>query len=97
MFSKMTRFVCAAMNGHIETVKVLLDRGADIHANNDGALHLAAKYGNTETVKLLLKYGATITPYKRNDKSGSEKEWKPRNYCIIEIEIEIFDCVFKSK
>ena len=64
------------MNGHTETVKLLLDRGAKIHANNDDALSWAAWNAlglpsgreprraktHTETVKLLLEKGATITP-----------------------------------
>ena len=50
----------AAKNGHTETVKLLLDRGADIHAWNDYALRLAAENGHTETVKLLLDRGADI-------------------------------------
>ena len=51
----------AAWNGHPETVKLLLDRGAKFMLN-DNALYSAAKYGHTETVKLLLDRGATITP-----------------------------------
>ena len=43
-----------------ETVKLLLDRGARIHANNDAALRLAAEYGHIETVKVLLDRGARI-------------------------------------
>ena len=38
----------------------MLDRGADIHASNDGALRFAAMNGHTETVKLLLDRGADI-------------------------------------
>jgi hypothetical protein len=50
----------AAENGHIETVKLLLDRKADIHAMDDYALRYAAHNGHTETVKLLLDRGANI-------------------------------------
>ena len=45
---------------HAETVKLLLDRGADIHAEDDQALLNAAENGNTEIVKLLLDRGADI-------------------------------------
>jgi len=50
----------AATVGYIETVKLLLDRSANIHACGDGALHLAATNGHTETVELLLDRGANI-------------------------------------
>ena len=50
----MTAFRNAAMNGHNETVKLLLDRGADIHANDNDALRKAAQYGHPDTVKVLL-------------------------------------------
>ncbi|KAJ7291164.1 ankyrin repeat-containing domain protein [Mycena rebaudengoi] len=41
-------------------VCLLLDKGADIHARNNGALREAAKAGNTEVVQLLLKHGANV-------------------------------------
>ena len=42
MLVMITRFVMQQQNGHTETVKLLLDRGANIHAANDLALRLAA-------------------------------------------------------
>jgi len=51
----------AALNGHTETVKLLLDRGANLHfqtPNGDTALDLAVKDGHTKTVELLLEKGA---------------------------------------
>jgi len=57
----------AAKNGHTKTVGLLLDRGADIHANGteifvnaNDALCLAAGNGHKETVELLLDRGANI-------------------------------------
>ena len=50
----------AAMKGHIETVKLLLDHGANIHALYDEALINAELNGHSETVKLLLDRGANI-------------------------------------
>ena len=41
-------------------MKLLLDRGADIHALDDIALRYAAFYRRAETVKLLLDRGADI-------------------------------------
>jgi len=54
----------AAIGGHIEIVKLLLERGADPNLPEEGiaprghALHSAVVYGHTEIVKLLLEHGA---------------------------------------
>ena len=48
--------ILAAQNGHIEVVKLLLDRGADVNQvsqYSDTALMLAAGNGYFETVRLL--------------------------------------------
>ena len=50
----------AATNGQLKTVKLLLDRGADVHADNDNALRSAAENGQLESVRLLLDRGADI-------------------------------------
>jgi ankyrin repeat protein len=46
---------CAAEEGHLEVVKLLLDKGADIGY----AITLAARNGHLEAVKLLLDEGAS--------------------------------------
>ena len=54
----------AARKGHIEVLKLLLDKGADISvANADGwtPLNAAASSGHLEVVKLLLDQGADIS------------------------------------
>lgn len=51
----------AAANGHIETVRLLLDAGADINAHDITgwtALHAGALNGNAPLVSLLLSSGA---------------------------------------
>ena len=51
----------AAMNGYTETVRLLLEHGADINCTDNSGyrpLHYAAMNGNTETVRLLLDRGA---------------------------------------
>jgi ankyrin repeat protein len=54
----------AAEFGHLEIVRLLLERGAnptwpDVHDSSRGAaLHAAARAGNLEMVELLLKHGA---------------------------------------
>ena len=54
----------AAQNGHVEVVRLLLDRGADITAAGSGGetpLYCASWYGHIEVVRLLLDRGADIT------------------------------------
>jgi hypothetical protein len=46
--------------GDVESVKLALENGADVHADNDLALQWAPKYGYTEVVKLLLENGADV-------------------------------------
>jgi len=46
----------AAKYGHTEVVKLLLEQGADVHADNDWALVWAADNGHKEVVKLLLEH-----------------------------------------
>ena len=57
---KNKELIWAASHGHIEVVELLLDRGANIHVNNDDALIWAARNGHIEVVKLLLDSGADI-------------------------------------
>ena len=40
-------------------VKALIDAGADIHANNDVALHRASDNGHIEVVELLKRHMTT--------------------------------------
>ena len=51
----------AAQEGHVEIVKILLERGANPNAEDDAGrtpLHDAAFKGHVEIVKLLLERGA---------------------------------------
>jgi ankyrin repeat protein len=53
----------AAANGHLESVRVLLDRGADpnsLTTEGGSALYWAASNGHLEVVALLLKRGADV-------------------------------------
>ena len=45
-----------AENGHLDVVKLLIEKGADIHAENDYALRWSAKYCHLEVVNLLKYY-----------------------------------------
>lgn len=50
----------AAIGGHLELVKMLVERGADVNAGWDKntALHGAAGFGKVDTVRYLLDHGA---------------------------------------
>ena len=52
-----------ARNGDLQKVQLLLDKGADIHANDDEALRWASSNGHLEVVRLLLSNGANIHSY----------------------------------
>lgn len=55
--------VTAARYGVYKLVELLLDAGADVHYNNDDALHVASSNGHYDVVKLLLYRGADIHAY----------------------------------
>jgi ankyrin repeat protein len=59
-----TALICAARYGHLEVVKLLLEKGANIEAHTWGqpatALSWAAANGHTAIVKLLLEKGAKL-------------------------------------
>ena len=64
--------------GHFLIVKLLIDNGADITAEDNYPIIAASKYGDFLTVKLLIEYGADITaqnnsPIIRASEYGSEK------------------------
>ena len=50
----------AAEYGHADVVGLLLERGADVHADHDAAIVYAAMNGYLEVVRLLLDAGAHI-------------------------------------
>ena len=63
MASDSAALLDASCNGHAETVKILIEKGANIHRkDNDGwtPLHFASDNGHTETVKILIQKGASI-------------------------------------
>merc|ERR1712050_241235 len=54
----------AAMNGHVDAVKLLLEKNADINAqietNSNTALTLACFQGRAPVVKLLVQHNANV-------------------------------------
>jgi uncharacterized protein len=60
-----TLLIYAAAHGHLDTVKMLVDRGADVNATDVTGwtpLHAAAYGGNPEIIRFLLSHGAKLTP-----------------------------------
>ncbi|KAJ4175619.1 hypothetical protein NW767_015723, partial [Fusarium falciforme] len=59
----------ASSRGHLEVVKLLLDKGADINAQGGdygNALQAASEEGHLEVVQLLNQRNANRTPRKRS-------------------------------
>ena len=58
----VTALYCAAYGGHMETVKVLVDRGADVNALSHGQtpLTIAIFKGHTDIAKLLIDRGTDV-------------------------------------
>ena len=59
-----TALILASYNGHTDTVRVLVEKGADLNVkNNDGntALILASARGHTDIVRMLVQKGADPT------------------------------------
>lgn len=54
----------AAYHGKLEYVKKALERGANIHANNDVALQMASENNHLDIVKLLIAIDEKITQSK---------------------------------
>jgi hypothetical protein len=60
-----TALLGSSRNGDTETVKILIEKSANIHEKNNNRygstpLHLASYNGHTETVKILIEKGANI-------------------------------------
>jgi ankyrin repeat protein len=53
------RVAIASLKGNVEIVKLLLENGAEVNAE-ENALHAAAYQGNEVILKLLLEYGAEV-------------------------------------
>ena len=47
-------------DGDLEILRVLMEHGANIHAQDDYAIRFASEDGRTDMVKLLLKYKPDI-------------------------------------
>ena len=54
------QLIRASGYGYLPIVKLLIDLGADIHAEDDEAIFVASENGNLSTAKLLINLGANI-------------------------------------
>jgi hypothetical protein len=70
--------LCACRKGHVEVIKLLLDRGAEVDrvdSNGFTALGWACRKGHVEVIKLLLDRGAKV------DRAGSDGSTALRRAC----------------
>ncbi|KAJ7291204.1 ankyrin repeat-containing domain protein [Mycena rebaudengoi] len=56
----------------LQLVRLLLDKGADVHARDNGALRVASMAGHTEVIQLLLEHGANVNPADKYASSALE-------------------------
>jgi len=81
----LTPLHSAAFGGHVEIVKLLLERGADPNAKTDDGLtplHIAAFKGHVDVVRVLLEHGANPNAKDNNGQT-------PLHYAVQEGHVEI--------
>ena len=92
----------AALNGQTEAVKLLLEKGANIHnRHKDGstALHGAAFLGRIETVKLLLEKGADINARKPDGVTPldtAQVDWGLTQFVIGILQLKVDEAKVKA-
>ncbi|XP_060074269.1 ankyrin-3-like isoform X2 [Ylistrum balloti] len=67
----------AAENGHLEVVRLLCERGADVRQRHvsagSTALHIAARMGKLDVVQYLLKFTSTYSDLENRSQCGGHK------------------------
>jgi ankyrin repeat protein len=102
-FPLMSPLMSAACRNHVETVRLLLDRGASIdlvsRSNRMTALMFAALKGRVETGRLLIARGADINIATRDGKTAMTfaKEWQHTEFVQILKEVEAHASVVKKQ
>lgn len=88
-----TPFICAAMNGDLETMNYLYSLNADVSAacgENETALHFAAKEGYISAMQFLLDHGAHPDA-KNND------AWTPLHHAVWNGHASLISCLVEHK
>ncbi|KAK5801221.1 hypothetical protein VI817_003433 [Penicillium citrinum] len=86
-----TPLLCAAANGHESAVRLLLERGADIEAQDRifrTPLILAAMGGHGPTVKLLLAKGSVVDAKDKKDQTALLYAVELNHYSVAQILID---------
>ncbi len=92
----------AALNGQTAAVKLLLEKGANIHnRHKDGstALHGAAFLGHIETVKLLLEKGADVNlrkPDSLTPLDAARVDWELTRFVIGLLQLKVDEAAVKA-
>ena len=100
--SGSTMLATAALMGHTEIVKLLLEHGADVNTKSrDGgtALHAAAFLGRIETVKFLLEKGADANLRSNiggTPMDGAKLDWEFTKAIIGMLQIEVNEAEVKA-
>ncbi len=74
----MTCLMTAALIGHLDLCRLLIDKGADIEAKSSSgwtSLNYAARYGHIEIVRLLCDHGAEI-------EARTNSGWRPLHFAV---------------
>lgn len=82
----------AVITGHIATVKILLDLGANINGKCNGCspLFLAVERGDVQMIRLLIGYGAEV------DSRNLKMNWTPLMWAVHEGNKVVADILIES-
>ncbi|XP_069670620.1 uncharacterized protein [Periplaneta americana] len=82
----MTPLSWAACRGHLETVRLLVEKGAEVNTSDvflPSPLHGAIYGSHVNVVKFLIKSGANVNAYDRNDQSPILAATRQNNVDVV--------------